>query len=108
MSDQPERQRQKILSPDGKLEILHHAASIDQFGCYTLKGALRNATAESDVEAEIRVDYYDSQGTRIDSEIDVLLIPFAGGSRAFHIIYPGQRHDDIKGYRVYPAVRRKT
>lgn len=108
MPDQAEKQEQQIASKDGKLRILHHAASIDQFGCYTLKGAIRNISSEAEVEAEIRVDYYDAEGAKIDSETDRLFIPFPGGSRAFHIIYPGNRHDDVSAYRVYPSAVAKT
>jgi hypothetical protein len=101
-----EKQSQVVSSPDGKLQILNHTATLDQFGCYTIKGAIRNTGPESDVDVEIRVDYYDIDGKQIDTEIDVLVIPKPGGSRGFHIIYPGLRHDDVKSYRIYPSAKK--
>lgn len=100
-----EKQPQVITSPDQKLQILNHAAGGDQFGCYTTKGAIRNISSESDVKVEITVEYYDSKGIKIDSVVDSFSIPFPGGSRGFHIIYPGQRYDDIRSYRIYPSAK---
>jgi hypothetical protein len=100
-----EKQPQVITSADKKLQILNHAAGGDQFGCYTIKGAIRNISSESDVNVELKVDYYDANGIKIDSEVDVLSIPKPGGSRGFHIIYPGLRHDDVNSYEIYPFVK---
>ncbi len=95
-----EKQPQVIISEDKKLQILNHAAGGDQFGCYTLKGAVRNISPEAEVEVEMQVEYFNAEGERIDSVLDRFIIPFPGGSRGFHIIYPGNRHDDIRAYRV--------
>ncbi len=100
-----EKQPQVITSRDKKLQILNHAAGGDQFGCYMVKGAIKNLSSESDINVEIKVDYFDLNGEKIDSEIDVLYIPFPGGSRGFHIVYPGARHDDIRFYKIYPSVK---
>jgi hypothetical protein len=102
---QMEKQPQVITSPDKKLQILNHGAAGDQFGCYMVKGAIKNLSSESNIKVEIKVDYYDVNGTKIDSEVDALYIPFPGGSRAFHIVYPGSRHDDVKSYKIYPFAR---
>ncbi len=102
MATPVEKQPQVINSPDNKLQILNHAAGGDQFGCYTTKGAIKNISSESNVNVEIRVDYFDINGIKIDSELDAFSIPFPGGSRGFHIIYPGARYDDIRSYRIYP------
>jgi hypothetical protein len=107
MSNPPsEKQPQVITSPDKKLQILNHGAAVDQFGCYMIKGAIRNISPEADVCAEITVIYFDSDGRQIDTEVDVLTIPRSGGSRGFHIVYPGQRHDDVKSYRIHPSTKR--
>jgi len=101
MPTQPmEKQPQVITSEDKKLQILNHAAGGDQFGCYTLKGAVRNISPEAEVGVKMEVDYFDADGVKIDSVIDTFVIPFPGGSRGFHIIYPGNRHDDIRSYTV--------
>jgi hypothetical protein len=99
-----EKQEQVIISEDRRLQILNHGAGGDQFGCYSIKGAIRNISSESDINVELKVDYYDSNGTKIDSELDAFSIPEPGGSRGFHIVYPGLRHDDVQSYRIYPFV----
>ena len=101
-----EKQPQVITSMDKKLQILNHGASVDQFGCYMIKGAIRNISPEPDIYAEITVDYFDSDGAQIDTEVDALTIPMPGGSRGFHIVYPGQRHDDVKSYKIYPSIKK--
>ncbi len=100
-----EKQPQVITSPDKKLQILNHGAAGDQFGCYMVKGAVRNISSESNVNVEIKIDYVDIDGRKIDTEVDALYIPFPGGSRAFHIVYPGNRHDDIRSYKIYASVK---
>jgi hypothetical protein len=100
-----EKQNQVITSADNILRILHHAGSIDNFGCYSIKGAVRNLSPESNVEVELKVDYLDAGGTIIDTEIDNLYIPQPGGSRGFIIIYPGLYHDDIRSYKIYPFIK---
>jgi hypothetical protein len=100
-----EKQNQVITSADNKLAILHHAGSIDNFGCYSIKGAVRNLSPESNVEVEIKVDYFDAAGAKIDTEIDNLYIPQPGGSRGFIIIYPGLYHDDIRSYKIFPSLK---
>jgi hypothetical protein len=100
-----EKQPQVITSADNKLQILNHAAGGDQFGCYSIKGAIRNISTESNIDIEIKVDYFDADGIKIDSEVDLLSIPKPGGSRGFHIIYPGLRHDDVHSYKLYPCVK---
>jgi hypothetical protein len=106
MSNSPaEKQAQIITSADNKLRILHHAGSIDNFGCYSIKGAIRNISPESNVEVELKVDYFDAGGVIIDTELDNLSIPKPGGSRGFIIIYPGLRHDDVCSYKIYPFIK---
>ncbi len=100
-----EKQPQVITSRDNKVQILNHGAAGDQFGCYMVKGAIKNISSEPDVNVEIKVEYYDINGIKINTEIDDLYIPFPGGSRAFHIVYPGQRHDDIRSYKIYVSVK---
>ena len=100
-----QKQPQVITSADKKLQILNHGGAVDGFGNYTIRGAIRNVSPESDVDVEIKVDYYDSNGIKIDFEVDVLSIPKPGGSRGFMIIYPGLRHDDVQSYKIYPMVR---
>jgi hypothetical protein len=101
-----EKQPQSITSADKKLQIINHSAGGDQFGCYMVKGAVRNISPESNIGVELRVEYFDINGKKIDSEVDVFEIPMPGGSRGFHIVYPGQRYDDIKGYTIYPFSRK--
>jgi hypothetical protein len=106
-SDPAEKQAQVITSPDKKLQILNHAASWDQFGCYMIKGAIRNISPDPDIRIELKIDYFDIDGSKIDTEVDLLSIPKPGGNRGFHIVYPGLRHDDVKSYKIYPFTRQK-
>jgi hypothetical protein len=97
-----DKQPQVVTSADNKVQILHHAGSVDNFGCYSIKGAVRNLSPESGVEVDIKVEYYDIKGIKIDSLEDSLNIPGPGGSRGFILIYPGLRPDDIYSYNIYP------
>lgn len=105
MSVPIEKQPQVITSEDKKLQILHHGGGGDMFGCYSIKGAIKNLSTESNVDVEIRVDYFDSNGEKMDTEVDLLTLPKPGGSRGFHIIYPGLRTDDVRSYRIYPFIK---
>jgi hypothetical protein len=93
-------QLQVITSPDMKLQILHHAGGGDMFGCFSIKGAIKNLSHESNVDFEIKADFYDANGVRLETEVDCLIIPQPGGSRGFHIIYPGLNHDEVKSYKL--------
>ncbi len=100
-----EKQPQVILSPDKKVQIISHAGGGDMFGCFSIKGAIKNLSPESNLEVEIRVDYFNAAGVQVETETDHLMIPYPGGSRGFHIIYPGLNHDEVKSYKIYPFVK---
>jgi hypothetical protein len=102
MSTQPSAQ-QEITSQDNKLKILHHHGTIDYFGSFLIEGAVKNLSSEPDIEVAIHVDYFDENGLQIDTDKDLLYIPYPGGSRGFFIVYSGQRNDDIRSYKLYPV-----
>jgi len=101
MLDKEEKRR--LLSDVNKLEILHHTGSIDYFGAFLVEGAVKNLSAEKNINAEIIIDYYDKNGVRIDSDIDDVFLPFPGGSRAFYIVYSGEKIDEISYYKIFPS-----
>jgi hypothetical protein len=94
----PEKAQQQIItSPDGKCQMIsHRRAYKDAFGCYCLEGVIKNISNEPELNVKIKVDYYDSDDTLFDSEVDTLTIPKPGGTRAFYIPYSGLRRGDIQ------------
>ena len=98
----PEKtQPQMITSPDGKCQITsHRRAYKDAFGSYCVEGVIKNTSPEPELNAKIKIDYYDSDNVRFDSEVDTLTIPKPGGTRAFYIPYSGLRRGDIQYHKI--------
>ena len=99
-----EEQTQVITSPDGKLQIIRHRLYVDRFGCYCVEGAIRNIGGESNLNAEIKIDYYNAEWKQIDTEVDSTIR--ALGKRvtvAFHTMYSGRQRGEIKYYRIHLA-----
>jgi hypothetical protein len=96
-------QGQTIVSPSGKLMIVHHRAYIDRFGCYCVEGAIRNISQEPSLKAEIKIDYLDIDNRLIDTEIDTTVRALTKGTTvAFHTMYSGRQRGKIKSYQIYP------
>ncbi len=96
-----EAQPQIITSPDKKSQIIsQRRAYIDGFGSYTVEGVIKNISSESEINAQIKIDYYDFDGVRIDTEFDTVTIPKPGGTRAFYIPYSGLQRADIKYHKL--------
>jgi hypothetical protein len=92
---------QIITSPDKKSQIIsQRRAYMDGFGSYTVEGVVKNISSESEINAEIKIDYYDIDRVRIDTEVDTVTIPKPGGTRAFYIPYSGLRRADIKYHEL--------
>jgi hypothetical protein len=96
-----EAKPQIIISPDKKTQIIsQRRAYIDGFGSYTVEGVIKNISSESEINAEIKIDYYDIDKVRIDTEVDIVTIPKPGGTRAFYIPYSGLRRCDIQYHKL--------
>ena len=95
---------QEILSPDGKLQIINHHNYTDRFGMYCVEGALRNIDPKANLDAEIKVDYFDRDKEQIDTEIDPSISNLKPGvTRSFHIMYSGRRRGEVQYYKLYPT-----
>ena len=96
-----QEQGQEIISKSGKLKIIRHRAYIDRFGCYCVEGAIRNLSPESDLNAEIKIDYFSVDNQLIDTEIDLTVrMMGTGATVAFHTMYSGRNRGKIKYYRI--------
>ena len=101
MAAQSEKgQPQVITSPDGKLQILHHRMSANRFGHRVVEGAVRNISSDSGVNAEIKAEYYDADGTLIGTEVDIVRRLGPGKTGAFEVVYSGERRWDVKYSRI--------
>lgn len=103
-----EVQPQVITSPDKKLQIINHGAYIDAFGCYCVEGVIKNINSESELNAEIKIDYYAIDKTKIDTEVDTLTALKPGATRAFFIPCSARQRGDIRYYKLYPTVSKTS
>lgn len=100
-----EEQAQVITSPDGRLRIIRHRAYVDRFGCYCVEGAIRNISSEPYLNAEIKIDYYDINGQKIDTEVDKTVRALGKGvTVAFHTMYSGKQRGEIQYYKITLSV----
>ena len=96
VQDQP----QKMTSPDGVLQTLHHRMVINRFGHRTVEGAVRNTGADAEVSAKLIAKFYDNAGAPIGTESDTLSRLSPGKSGAFEIVYSGQHREQIRHYTL--------
>lgn len=94
---------QVVTSPDGKIQILRHNAFIDHFGCYTCEGVVKNLS-KSDLNGEIKIDYYNKNDEYVDSETDTFHLK-VGAGKSFFIMYQGPQRGTIKYHKIYPEVK---
>ena len=97
----PEPQSQIITSPDNKIQIFNHRTSREGFGAFCVEGAIRNLTSEPNLKAQIRVEYFDSDNNKIDSETDIINNLRPGFPRGFYISFAGKKRNSIQYYRLY-------
>lgn len=93
-------QPQVITSPDGKLQTLHHKMSVNRFGHRVVEGAIRNISSDSNINAEIKAEYYDATGTLIGTEVDIVRRLEPSKTGAFEVVYSGEQRWDIKYYQI--------
>jgi hypothetical protein len=93
-------QSQIIKSPDGKLQTLHHKMSVNRFGHRTVEGAVRNISPDSNVSAEIKVNYYNAAGILIGTEADIVRHLEPGKTGAFEVVNSGPQRADVKYYKI--------
>ncbi len=103
-----EKQPQVVTSPDGKLQIINHYSYNDHLGCHVMEGTVKYLSPEPNLAAEIKIDYYTMDGEFIDTEVDTVALHESGRTRAFEIMYSGERRRDIKYYRLYITAKKKS
>jgi len=94
------KQPQSITSTDNKLKTLHHRMSVNRFGHRVVEGVVRNISSNSSINAEIKAEYYDTSGTLIGTEVDIVRRLQPGKTGAFEVVYSGEQRWDIKHYRI--------
>jgi hypothetical protein len=101
MAGHPDKkQPQLIKSLDNKLQTLHHRMSVNRFGHRVIEGAVRNISSDSNVNAEIKAEYYSDTGMLIGTEVDVVRGLTPGKTGAFEVVYSGDQRWDIKYSRI--------
>lgn len=95
-----DKQPQIINSPDKKMQIINHRLYFDRFGCACIEGAVKNITAQIDLIANLKTDYYDFDGNYIDSEVQNLPIKYPNRAIGFHVMYSGPRRLETKLYQI--------
>lgn len=94
------QQPQVITSPDGKLQIIKHHMFIDVFDICNIKGVVKNISSESELNGEIKVDFYDINNEYIDTEVEPISCLKLNVARAFVVRYAGPRHIDTQYYKI--------
>jgi hypothetical protein len=89
-----------VSSLDNKLQIINFVAFRDPFGCYLVEGTLKNASSDSEIDAKIKIDYFDTLDILVDNEIDTIKSPQPGATRGFYIVYSGRRRGDIQSHKI--------
>ncbi len=82
------------------MQILNHSPYRDRFGCYCIQGAVKYVSPEPNLNAQIKVDYYDIDGGLIDTEVDTVDFLKSGGTSSFHIMYSGLRRGEVQYYKL--------
>lgn len=96
---------QVITSPDANFQIINHRSFFDRFGCYSIDGAIKYLSAEPNLRAEIKADFYDLEGEFIDSETKIVDFNEPGTTVAFFIAYSGIKRGEIQHHVLYPGTK---
>ena len=72
-----------------KLQILNHIGGITEYGSPMVTGTAKNISSSNLIYAEIRVKWYDSAGTLLDTSLDNINDLGPGETWGFEVIYFG-------------------
>jgi hypothetical protein len=72
-----------------KLQILNHTGGITEYGSPMVTGTAKNISSSNLIYAEIRVKWYDTAGTLLDTSIDNINDLNPGETWRFEVIYFG-------------------
>ena len=95
-----EKQPQMITSADNELQTLHHRMSVNRFGHRVIEGVVKNISSDSNVNAEIKAEYFSTAGMLVGTEVDIVRRLKPGKTGAFEVVYSGEQRWDIKHYRI--------
>ena len=96
-----------VASPDNKLQVINQVAFRDGFGCYLIEGTLKNVGPDSDLDAEIKIDYLDASNARVDTELDRISVPKTGKTRGFYLVYSGVRRGEVKSHLLHVSLAKQ-
>jgi len=84
-----------------KLEILsHHMSWSSYYGCKVVKGKAKNASSFMLNYAEVRVNFYDVQGTLLESSLDNVNDLGPDETWSFEVLYFGPEPHKVRTYKI--------
>ena len=82
------------------LEILDHRMETGEFGNLIIEGTAKNSGSASLSYAEVRVKFYDKEGTLLDTSLDNINDLGPGEMWNFKAMYLGTDAKDIDSYKI--------
>ena len=86
--------------PAEKLPILSLSMVQDELGFVIIKGTAKNVSSSSSSYAEVKVQFYDAEGTLLNTFTDSTVDLGRGETWDFEILCPGINTDGVKRYEV--------
>jgi len=82
------------------LEILDHHMETGEFGNLIIKGIAKNIGSSSLSYAEVRVKFYDKEGTLLDTSLDNINDLGPGETWNFKVMYLGTDTENVDSYKI--------
>jgi hypothetical protein len=82
------------------LEILDHHMETGEFGNLIIKGTAKNIGSSSLSYAEVRVKFYDKEGTLLDTSLDNINDLGPGETWNFKDMYLGTDTENVDSYKI--------
>lgn len=82
------------------LEILDHHRETGEFGNLIIKGTAKNIGSSSLSYAEVRVKFYDKEGTLLDTSLDNINDLGPGETWNFKVMYLGTDTENVDSYKI--------
>jgi len=84
----------------GKLEILSHHMTTGEYGNVIVEGQAKNVGGSNLAYAEVRVKFYDSAGSLIDTSLDNINDLGANETWNFEVFYLGMHEEEVATYEI--------
>ena len=101
--EEPKYEEGAVGTPTAELknlEILDHHMETGQFGNLIIKGTAKNIGSHSLSYAEVRVKFYDKEGTLLDTFLDNINDLGPGETWKFQVMYPGMDTENVDSYKI--------